>query len=218
MKTVFRLVAFALSSSCFIYLFMPHLDPDSSGLLGFWRYLTKWGLTVNVVLTFNALLNEFKPEIRVSDTLLSIALPMNMMILLLYWSLYAIDPALVNSGEPSPWYLEYYLHLGMIVFTWIEGLAFTRPFRNHTRAIIMSSAVACIYVAFVELVVIPYESSYPYPFLGKLSQVELPVFYIGGVFFMMFLYLSSKVISGIVWSDDKRLEQIPNGSQSSGRT
>ena len=213
MKTVFRVVAFTLCLSCFTYMLIPHLDPNSSGLLGFWRYLTKWGLTVNLVLSFNALLNELRPRIPVSDTLLSIALPMNTMILLLYWGLYAIDPYLVNSGEPSPWYLEYYLHLGMIVFTWIEALAFTRPFRNHTRTILASSSVACIYIAFVEFVVIPYEASYPYPFLGRLSELQLPAFYIGVVAFSLLLFATSKLISNRIWSSERQYELIHENTQ-----
>ena len=213
MKTIFRLLAFASSLTCFTYLLIPQLDPSTGSLLSFWQYLTKWGLTANLLLSFNALVNEFKPKVRVSDTLLSIALPMNMMILLLYWGLYAIDPGLVNSAGPTPWYLEYYLHLVMIIFTWIEGLAFTRPFRNQTKSIIASSFVACVYIGFVELVVIPYKAKYPYPFLGKLSQIQLPAFYVGVVFFMLILFVTSRVVSNKFWSTDREYEMVPNNSK-----
>ncbi|MFK7824906.1 MAG: hypothetical protein AB8G05_12160 [Oligoflexales bacterium] len=213
MKTIFRLLAFTLSLTCFTYLLLPYFKSDSISLLSFWQYLTKWGLTANLLLSLNALVNEFKPKIRVSDTLLSIALPMNMMILILYWGLYAIDPRLVNSAGPTPWYLEYYLHLVMIIFAWVEGLAFTRPFRNHTRSIIASSFVACIYIAFVELIIIPYKATYPYPFLGKLSEIQLPAFYVGVVVFMLFLLSTSKIISNKIWSTERQLEIISNNSK-----
>lgn len=175
----FRVVVALLALGFFVEPYLEVAAADSFG--GHYRYLTRWNFTLNTLIALWALASEFSPRARIPHVVASVALPMNTTVLLLYWGLYAIDPALVNDGGvPLHPVKEYYLHLFTSVFAFIECLYLHRPFQSMKASLSGLIALTLIYLGWIELGVFPFNDApcgtslvnvcgLPYPFLNDMS-------------------------------------------------
>ena len=89
----FRVIVCVMALVFFVEPFLVASVSDGA-FGGHYRYLTRWNFTLNTVIALWALLSDYRPAIKVPPVVVSVALPMNTTVLLLYWGLYAIDPAL----------------------------------------------------------------------------------------------------------------------------
>ena len=192
----FRIVVALLA---LIFFVEPFLQDGGAGdaFGGHYRYLTRWNFTLNTVIACWALLVEFRPKFAIPSIVASVALPMNTTVLLLYWGLYAIDPALVNDGGvPLAPVKEYYLHVFTSVFAFIECLYLHRPFVNMKRSLGGLVAMTFAYLAWIEFAVFPMNSTpcgttlttvcgLPYPFLNDMSGGIRLGFYVVAVLGIM---------------------------------
>jgi hypothetical protein len=103
----------------------------------------------------------------------------------MYWKLWFIDPALVNSGGPIVWYQEYYLHaLGPFLMA-TDAFFILGVFRQIARTLGVIMAIFLGYIRWVEILVRPFNSSpmgqvtsgLPYPFLNDMAIDNRLVFY-----------------------------------------
>ena len=176
----FRMVVCLLALGFFIE---PYLSGDAGGdaFGGHFRYLTRWNFTLNTVIACWALYGDLKGTTSVTSLVASVALPMNTTVLLLYWGLYAIDPALVNAGGiPLHPVKEYYLHLMTSVFAFVECLYLRRPFARLNHSVLGLLGLSGTYLMWVEFAVFPMNDQpcgtqlvdvcgLPYPFLNDMT-------------------------------------------------
>lgn len=192
----FRVVVAVLAVVFFIE---PYVGEQGSGdaFGGHYRYLTRWNFTLNTVIALWALLVQFRPKLSIPSLVCSVALPMNTTVLLLYWGLYFIDPALVNDGGvPLAPVKESYLHVLTSVFAFVECLYLHRPFVSMKRALLGLVGMSFGYLLWIELAVFPMNASpcgttlttvcgLPYPFLNDMSGGVRAGFYLVAVLGIM---------------------------------
>ncbi|WP_157937699.1 hypothetical protein [Oceaniglobus roseus] len=149
------------------------------------RYLTIWALTASLLSAF-AVLRHARGRGTRPDTLASVAAVLNALVVLLYWRLYLIDPALVNGANGIVWWQEYYLHLAGPVLQWIDALLLMGAFRAPLRVLGVLAVLVLAYVGWIELAVAPLNatpvgdatSGLPYPFLNDLDLADRLRFYL----------------------------------------
>ena len=202
----FRLTAFGLAAGYWLY----YVGSRPFDATGGWRYLTNWGLTLNLVIGTWALGGMFIPVLQRPNPLLPTALTVSSAVVILYWSLYLISPTLVNGSGGLTWYSEFYLHLGTTIMVYIEALWLNQPPQKTFRALAPVALVGTTYLAWVDLVVSKVNASpcglrtdvcgYPYPFLNDFTPLPRGLFYVttcaggvllGGIILKLWRKLSS---------------------------
>ena len=190
---IYRLIVFGLALGFWLYYVGRHPFDATGG----WRYLTNWGHSLNLLALGWALGSHGLVSFQIRNPLLPTALTMGSIVVILYWSLYIIDPALVNGANPLPWYSEWYMHLGSTVTVYIEAFLFNRPPMERKKALIPLACVATCYISWVELIVPNYNSQpcglttdvcgYPYPFLNDLTVMPRYGLYVAAFTGLVFL-------------------------------
>ncbi|MBE3640237.1 androgen-induced gene 1 family protein [Mangrovicoccus algicola] len=149
------------------------------------RYLTIWALTGNLIAAAAMMVPGWgRPGAR-GDTALSLLAITNALVVISYWRLFLIDPALVN-GETAPKpYREYYLHLVGPVLMWVDLFWLRRGFRRMLPVLAGLAAMVLIYAGWAELLVGPRNAEpvgtvttgLPYPFLNDMAPGRRAGFY-----------------------------------------
>ncbi len=189
----YRLAVFGLALGFWLYYVGRHPFDATGG----WRYLTNWGHSFNLLALSWALASHKIPMLQARNPVLPTALTMGTIVVILYWSLYIMDPALVNGANPLPWYSEWYMHLGSTVTVYIEAFVLNKSPTTPRRALVPLACVATCYILWVELVVPNYNNrpcglttdvcGYPYPFLNDLSVTSRYGLYVAAFTAMVFL-------------------------------
>ncbi len=174
-STPFRILSLTLALGfwCF-YIGRYPFSPSSS-----WRYLTNWGLSLNLLVALWAVLGLFSSRLRRHNPLLPTALTASTLVVLLYWGLYAINPAMVTIKAPLPWYSNLYMHLGTTVLVYLEAFLLNDAPRQRFKTLAPIALVGIAYVLWVDLVVATHNTTpcglttsvcgYPYPFLNDFT-------------------------------------------------
>ena len=181
---LFRLLAFGLAAGFWTYYVGRKPFDASAG----WRYLTNWGLTLNLLVATWAVAARWVPKMNEQNPLLPPALTISSMVVILYWGLYIIDPNLVNSNGGLPWYSELYMHLGTTIFVYSEAFLFNRAPIKKLKSLLTVAFLGLAYILWVDQVVAPSNTSpcgltsdvcgYPYPFLNDLTGATRIAFYL----------------------------------------
>jgi len=184
--TPFRVVVLVLVAGFWGYYIGRH--PFSAR--GGWRYLTNWGLTLNLMVALFAVAGIYLPKFRYRNPLLPTALTISSLVVVLYWTLWAIDPALVTGSYPLPWYSDLYLHLGTTLGVYVEAFMLHRAPARVGRPLASVVGVGLVYILWIEFVVsvsntkpcglVESVCGYPYPFLNDLNGMERCGFYGAG--------------------------------------
>ena len=198
---VFRMTALAIS---LFYLFDSlslHAAMTGPGEFGgMWRFLTIWTFTVNVLIAISMAIQCLQPGRHNWHSLLSVGMGLNFYVLLAYWGLYFLDKSLVQGDASLPLYRQSYLHVGMILLCWIEGFVFHRIWVKTGRVIALFFAFFLGYMAWLELVLMPINGAFPYPFLNDMSFVQRMMFHGGSMLvsalFMGLAYVVSRWTNG----------------------
>ena len=180
---IYRWVVFLLAAGFTLRQVVIAADYSDPG--GPFRFLTIWALLLSFFSASRMLaITEKRSELQ-WPALVMVTAVTNALVVMMYWKLYFEDPALVNSGPPLPWWLEYYLHgLGPLL-QWIDALFIYGAFRRPLRAIPPFLGITVIYLLWTELFVqraneTPIGSvtdGLPYPFLNSMELDERLVFY-----------------------------------------
>lgn len=181
-KVQFSLIALLLAFGYWIYQFTQN-DFDAFGI--HFRFLTHWGLTLALLMHFLLFYTRFTGRGERHFALISVVAVINMLVLVVYWVLFIMDPALVNDDEPSAWYQEYYVHLVGPLIVVADALFINRAFRQFWRGGALTLIMCGIYIAWIEFAVRPvntepvgtFTAGLPYPFLNDMSVVERITFY-----------------------------------------
>ncbi|HBN30019.1 MAG: hypothetical protein QNL16_07110 [Rhodobacterales bacterium] len=201
--TYFRWTIFLLALGFWFYQFT-QTSLDAFGWQ--FRFLTIWGLTANLVVSWMMLRLVLGKSTKTYNPLVSATVVLGAIVVFMYWKLWFINPALVNSNGPIVWYQEYYLHALGPFLMMVDAFFILGVFRNIVRTLVTMLAVFVSYIAWVEVLVRPLNSfpegkaanGLPYPFLNDMVMDERLVFYattIGtAVVFMLIGWVVSRVI------------------------
>ena len=207
---MFRVLAFTLNLLAWLWFFSdgPHqygLDPHPDSWGGSWRFLTFWGLNINLIMTGGALLSEFK-IIKLPSWICTWSVLHSSVVMLLYWSLVAIDPLLVRlPGRYLPWFIEYHIHLLTGIFCYIEAFKLTGAFKELKQDLIVLNIANIAYISWIEFVISNLSGhpcnkaqtvcGFPYPFLNEIPTSErLGLYFFATIFVFMFYFFIRKTI------------------------
>ena len=180
---IYRWVVFLLAAGFTLRQVVFAADYSDPG--GPFRYLTIWALLLSFFSASRMLAFSERRSTRTWPNLVAVTAAVNALVVIMYWRLYLQDPALVNSGPPLPWWLDYYLHgLGPLL-QWIDALFLYGAFRRPLRAVPWLIGLTVLYVAWIEGVVGPTNAApvglvtdgLPYPFLNAMLPQERLSFY-----------------------------------------
>ncbi len=198
-STPLRIVTLALALGFWGFYIGRYPFSPSSG----WRYLTNWGLSLNLLVALWAVLGLFSARLRRHNPLLPTALTASTLVVVLYWGLYAIDPAMVTVKAPLPWYSNLYMHLGTTVLVYVEAFFLNDAPRHRLKALVPITLVGTAYVLWVDLVVSTHNTApcglttpvcgYPYPFLNDFTPLGRSCFY--GVTGVLVLLMSQGILT-----------------------
>jgi hypothetical protein len=104
---VFRWIVLVLASGFWLSQFTTALA-EGFGLQ--FRFLTIWGLTVNVVIAWLMLRNSHSRSDESYNTFVSAGVALSAVVVFMYWKLWFADPSSVSANGPNVWYQTYYLH------------------------------------------------------------------------------------------------------------
>ena len=114
------------------------------------KYLTNWVLTLNFLVAIRAFVTELVDRFPGVNTLLSATMVMNIVVLVLYWGLQFLDQSLLNVSTDNwslfYWVWDIYLHGGMAIILFVEGIFFNRPFSSRIWSY---SSVLLIFISYI---------------------------------------------------------------------
>ena len=149
-------------------------------------------------MTSGALLSEFK-ILKLPSWICTHAVIHSTVVILLYWSLVAIDPLLVRvPGRYLPWFIEYHVHLLSGILCYVEAFKLTGAFNNIKNDLLAINFVNIAYLSWMELVIFPFSNhpcnkaqtvcGYPYPFLNEIPTSERIGLYVFSTAFVFIFY------------------------------
>ena len=200
---VFRWIVLVLASGFWLSQFTTALA-EGFGLQ--FRFLTIWGLTVNVVIAWLMLRNSHSRSDESYNTFVSAGVALSAVVVFMYWKLWFADPSSVSANGPNVWYQTYYLHAVGPALVALDAFFILGAFAFLGRTTIAVLAIFIPYILWLEVLVRPFNatpvgtatSGLPYPFLNNMEQTERLGFYgtvIGtAVVFMLIGWVISKVI------------------------
>ncbi len=178
----YRWTVFLLALGYWFYLFTI-TSLDAFGWQ--FRFLTNWGLTFYLLVAWLMLRHSLGRSDNTFNPLVSATVVLGGIVVFMYWKLYFIDPGLVNSGGPSAWYLEYYLHGLAPALLMIDAFLILGVFAQVWATLATMLAIFLSYIAWIELLVMPRNTTpvgevtngLPYPFLNDMVTNDRLVFY-----------------------------------------
>ena len=191
-RTIFRIMALGLAAF-FWWLgigsgfFIDQANEWGGGL----KYLTNWVLTLNLLVAIRAFLTELVDRFPGVNTLLSSTMVMNIVVLVLYWGLQFLDQSLLNVNTDDwslfYWVWDIYLHGGMAIILFVEGIFFNHPFSSRIRSYSLVLFIFISYIFWLEVFISHYNLTpcgtiscgFPYPFLNNLESLQRTFFYFG---------------------------------------
>ncbi|MEO1780364.1 MAG: hypothetical protein AAFU63_16435, partial [Pseudomonadota bacterium] len=180
---IYRWIVFLLAAGFTLRQIVIYADYGPPG--GPFRFLTIWALLLSFFAASRMLALTEKRSERPWPNLVAVTAVANALVVLIYWRLWLQDPALVNSGPPLPWWLDYYLHgLGPLL-QWIDALFIYGAFRKPLRAVPLLLIVTGAYLLWIEFFVGPMNDrpvglvtdGLPYPFLNAMELPDRLQFY-----------------------------------------
>jgi hypothetical protein len=180
--TLFRIIVLALAIGFWINQFFIS-DMDRFGIQ--FRFLTVWTITFNMIVAVQMLRLSMGRSVVRMDAFVGLVIVMNMAVVVQYWRLMMIDPTLVQSNGPLPWYREYYLHAVGPLLMWIDAFLILGAFRRIQGTCFYALLIGLLYPLWIELLVRPMNTlpagsvtnGLPYPFLNDLTLGGRMVFY-----------------------------------------
>jgi len=156
------------------------------------KYLTNWVLTLNLIVATTAIATQLLKRNINSNTIIASTMTMNLVIVALFWGIILIDQNLLSKERLInqtffDWLWGFYLHVGMSVFLFWEGIVYNKPFVSVAKSYYLILCLFFGYILWLELVIsenniAPCGSiscGFPYQFLNDLDGMGRSYFYFG---------------------------------------
>lgn len=208
----FRWVTFLLAGGYCLYQV---LTQDYSNPGGPFRFLTIWALFLSFYSASRMLALSERRITRNHQRTAMVAAVANVMVVFLYWRLFFIDPALVNSNGDIAWHQQYYLHGLGPALQIFDALFIGRVFRRPWRAAPPLVGFVAAYVIWAELFVQHQNttptgtvtSGLPYPFLNNMELPDRLGFYGTNIGFALLVLVA---FGAVGWFIQRRAPAEPS--------
>jgi len=199
----FRWLVFLLALGFWLYQFT---QTNLSAFGWQFRFLTIWALSANLIVAAQMLRLSLGKTRSDWNPLVSAVVVVNAFVVLFYWRLWFIDPSLINSNGPIPWFQEYYLHaLGPLLMV-IDAFFILGVFRRMLPTAGFILVIILAYVLWIEgpvgfLNSFPegkFAHGLPYPFLNNMDWPDRMSFYATTVITAAVYLLIGWVVSKII--------------------
>ena len=215
-RTSFDFSIFVTEYALIIYR-LTAIDHLNDGFGGIFRFLTIWNFTLQAFYFGLCLLTDLvegeKPpgEKRgmlqhCRDLLHSILFSMTFHVVLGYWSIYAIDPQLIDipnpqrpGFRPTPfWFKNWIMHSEVIIFMLLDKWM---SFHRYPRRLYGCLATLCLASLYTLWFVFQswYANYWSYAFVKKLDVTPRVFVYIGGTSVFIPWYLLGEAITKLIW-------------------
>ncbi|GAA5976553.1 hypothetical protein JCM10908_005543 [Rhodotorula pacifica] len=213
-----HIVALASLSWSFNELWKPSPMTDfmDSQFGGHWTYLTILSLAAAWLTFAFSLAYDLVPIAlfaRIKTSLAVLAVPVEGLVGLLYWSLTLFNPALLNPPtEPGkepfriPLALDVSLHGLPALYLWLDFLAFSPRFSSRARPHLLMTTAASLYVLWMEYAA-GKNRHYPYPMLDDMTPGQRSVFYLFQVPTLIALYHAANYVHGLVRGSSSNVQE-----------
>jgi hypothetical protein len=179
---IFRWSVFLLASGFWLYQFVSTYA-EGFGLQ--FRFLTVWGLTVNLIIAGLMLRNSLGRSDESYNSFVSAGVVLAAVVVFMYWKLWFNDPSSVSANGPNVWYQTYYLHALGPALVAFDAFFILGAFAALGRTLGAVLMIFIPYILWLEVLVGPLNSTpegtatsgMPYPFLNNLEQAERISFY-----------------------------------------
>ena len=192
-RRVFRSVALALIAYYwFMSLIIGPVDEDAKRWAGGFSFLSNWNLTLNLVVALGAIMNEFGGRDRFDKPILAAAMGVNIIVLILYWTLKALGALGDVEAYDSffDMFRDYYIHGITTVFLFVEAVFYSEPFEDWRRSYGIFMVIFLGYIFWMEAFVSQRDGfpcgqtlvdncGFPYEFLNDLNTTGRLIFYFG---------------------------------------
>lgn len=162
------------------------------------RYLTYWCMIIqlgyNLIALLVSILNKRRYQRYISWFWQSIAFPIGLMVVFLFWSLYFINPNFVGDPRKSPYFdgiPQHLLHTAPLVTQLFEACYVKHSRINDRYTLLGGLSLACTYVSYTIYCKVTY-GTFAYPVLNMLW--EQPIYFVVFILACTFLsYILSRI-------------------------
>ncbi|GAA6027848.1 hypothetical protein JCM8097_001746 [Rhodosporidiobolus ruineniae] len=212
---LWHLVSFLSLSASFRWLYQPGpmttFMEQSFG--GRWQFLTILSLGASWLVFASALLYDLYPLplfARIKTSVGVLAVPVEGLVGLLYWSLTLYDPTLLNPNSAEfqlPFLVDVSIHGLPAVYLWLDFLAFSPPFPKRVRPNLLATTATAAYVLWMEKCARENGGQFPYPMLNNMSPLPRSLFYLAQIPVVIGLYkLANAIHAALRGSSHKQVE------------
>ncbi|KAM0788471.1 hypothetical protein ACM66B_001604 [Microbotryomycetes sp. NB124-2] len=203
---VLHLVALGFHLNAFRLLWQPtevkaYMDTQYGGQ---WSFLTVLSLAVSTMTFTSAVLKDFLPSFKLFDTLKTglsvLAVPVEGLVSVLYWSMQFYDPRLLTPPGTMfriPLFLDISIHALPALFLWIDFLAFSPRMSKRVNPLLISAVGALAYTTWMEYAA-KQNKHFPYPFLDHMAPLARSIFYLCMIPVLLGLFRCANGIHDIV--------------------
>ncbi len=192
-RRIFRIVALALVGYYWVQAIVIGPDgDDAERWAGGLSFLSNWNLTLNLLVALCAIKHEFDGQRRLDEPILAAAMGVNIIVMLLYWVLRAMEKLgeVVAYDSFADMFENYYVHLGTSVILFAEAVFYSRPFVDWKRSYGIYMVIFFGYIFWMEAFVSQRDGfpcgktlvdncGFPYEFLNDLTNSGRAIFYAG---------------------------------------
>jgi len=183
-------------------------NPLHKGFGGSYQFLTIIALTASATTFGLGLLADLtlNKSITTLKTLLSVCItPVDVLVSVLYWTLFAIDKSLVMPpGHAVPLLPNFGFHAMPAILLTLDSMLVSPPWTiGADGAMALGTVLACLYWAWLEYC-FSFNGWYPYPGLLPLSVWEKGVVFIGSAGLMMGCTMGLKWVYGRIHGVEER--------------
>ncbi|GAA5892987.1 hypothetical protein JCM6882_006910 [Rhodosporidiobolus microsporus] len=205
LSIAWHLLAFASLSWSFKWLYQPgpmteFMDKSYGGR---WQYLTILSLAASHLTFLFSLLYDLYPLglfARAKLSLAVLAVPVEGLVGLLYWSITLYDPTLLNPNDAEfqlPFWVDVSIHGLPALYLWLDFLLFSPPFPKRVRPNLLACTATAAYCLWMERCASK-NGFFPYPMLNDMSPLPRSLFYLCQIPLLIALYKTANGVHRLV--------------------
>ncbi|BGP14265.1 hypothetical protein JCM10213_005843 [Rhodosporidiobolus nylandii] len=197
LSIAWHLLSFASLTASFRWLYRPGPMTDfmESSFGGRWQFLTILSLGASWLVFLLSLLYDLYPSApvaRAKQSIAVLAVPVEALVGLLYWTMTIYDPSLLNPQNGAeefrlPLVVDVSIHGLPALYLLLDFLLFSPPFPARVRPNLLATVATAAYTVWMELCG-KKNGRFPYPFLDGLPPLFRSLFYLLQIPIVISLY------------------------------
>lgn len=210
----------AISSFTYSFSVLHTFSEEINNSYGWhFQYLTILGLSLALLTMMVSLISDILPSVTIirdiKGTISCLAVPVESSISILYWTIHAIDPALLLPPD-APYidpFTDMTLHLFPTVFLWADMLLFApmptvegRGVLYHPQPLLLTGLFAASYSLWIEKTK-KENGYYPYPMMDQMTTLQRTLLEVGAGLMCYGAFHAANYLFRAIRGSDKSLIQ-----------